>query len=347
MDPFSQGVLGASLPQAVSPARYNRLSVVIGFLAGLLADADILIQSTEDPLIYLEYHRQFTHSLIFIPVGGLILSFLLYFFVKNKISFRRLYIYATLGYGTHGVLDACTTYGTQLLWPFSNVRVAWNYISIIDPLFTLPLALMVLLGFIFRKRGWAIAGLLWAIFYMGLGAIQHQRALEQAHRIASSRGHRPVRVDAKPSFANIILWKTVYETEDYFFVDAVRIFKTGQIFQGERIEKFKLERDFPLLDPESQQAKDIERFRWFSNGYIAVAPERSNVVGDVRYSMIPNEIEPLWGIIINADTPDEHVQFESFRNIEGRHRFLEMLDIEMLGVERFFQKPKVDSKKRN
>ena len=39
----------------------------IGFLSGLAPDLDIFIRSESDPLLFLEFHRQFTHSLIFIP----------------------------------------------------------------------------------------------------------------------------------------------------------------------------------------------------------------------------------------------------------------------------------------
>ncbi|GIS21122.1 MAG: hypothetical protein CM15mP120_30380 [Pseudomonadota bacterium] len=72
------------------------------------------------------------------------------------------------GYATHGLLDACTSYGTQLFWPFSNVRVAWNNSSIVDPLFTLPLVGLVAAAVIFSKRHFAIAAMVWALGYLGL-----------------------------------------------------------------------------------------------------------------------------------------------------------------------------------
>ena len=43
--------------------------------------------------------------------------------------------FSTLGILTHGFLDACTSYGTSLFWPFSSTRVSWNVISIVDPFF--------------------------------------------------------------------------------------------------------------------------------------------------------------------------------------------------------------------
>ena len=121
---------------------------MLGFLSGMAPDLDILIRSSTDPLLSLEYHRQFTHSLIFIPFGGLICALFL-FVVFKKISpfnFKKTWLYCTLGYGTHGLIDACTSYGTLLFWPFSDIRIAWNNISIIDPLFTIPLILLIALA---------------------------------------------------------------------------------------------------------------------------------------------------------------------------------------------------------
>ena len=73
-------------------------------------------------------------------------------FARRHLSFPRTWLYAALGFATHGLLDACTTYGTQLLWPFSDARIAWNVISIIDPLFTVPILLLVVFAAARRWR---------------------------------------------------------------------------------------------------------------------------------------------------------------------------------------------------
>ena len=70
MDPFTQGTLGAALPQATRHRADIGAAGALGFVSGMAADLDVLIRSSSDPLMFLEYHRQFTHSLIFIPVGG-------------------------------------------------------------------------------------------------------------------------------------------------------------------------------------------------------------------------------------------------------------------------------------
>ena len=205
-------------------------------------DLDILIQSTEDPLIYLEYHRQFTHSLIFIPIGALICASLMWLFLKSKLSFKTIYLLSLFGYGSHGLLDSSTSYGTQLFWPFTNYRVAWNNISIIDPIWTFPTLALIILAAVKKKPLFARMGLIWAIGYLLFGGLQSYRARAVGHEIAETRGHTPIHLSAKPSFGNLLLFKVVYETEDRYYVDAIRVGLEKRIFEGESIEKLDIEK---------------------------------------------------------------------------------------------------------
>ncbi|MBI1886767.1 MAG: metal-dependent hydrolase, partial [Nitrosomonadales bacterium] len=163
MDILTHGLLGGTLAQSCSKKEETRTATVTGFLAALLADADALIRSGTDPLLVLEYHRQFTHSLIFIPAGALLVTLLLwpaFKALRYPIAFRRIYLYALLGCATSGLLDACTSYGTHLLWPFTGERIAWSIVPIFDPLFSLLLGAMLLFGLRSRKTLAARIGLL-------------------------------------------------------------------------------------------------------------------------------------------------------------------------------------------
>lgn len=330
MDPVSQGVLGASVPQALSNRQHTVAATLFGAISGMAPDLDSLIRSGTDPLLYLEYHRQFTHSLVFIPVGGLICAVVFYLLLARRwqIGFGLTYLYCVLGYATHGLLDACTSYGTQLLWPFSNERFAWNTISIIDPLFTLPLLALVILGYRRRNPRFAQAALLWIVLYQGSGVVQHQRVKALGYELAAERGHTPVRLDVKPSFANLLLWKVIYEVDAGYFTDAVRAGPKLVVYPGTFIEKFARERDLPWLDPDSQQAKDLERFAWFSKGFLALDPNDPLRVVDMRYSLVPNEGTGMWSIGFTPDAArDAHVTIRPERDVSApkRAKFWAML----------------------
>tara|TARA_Y100001970_G_scaffold270472_1_gene364399 strand:+ start:292 stop:1311 length:1020 start_codon:yes stop_codon:yes gene_type:complete len=316
MDPLSQGTVGAAFAQSTAN-KNNILKIgIIGFLAGLAPDLDILIQSSNDPILFLEFHRQFTHSLFFIPFGSLIVALLAFPLVRSSMNLKTVYLASFLGYATHGLLDACTSYGTQLFWPFSNERVTWNNISIVDPLFTVPTLILVGIAMKTRKRIFSFFAIGWITFYLSLGFVQYERSLSAAIELANSRGHNAERLTLKPSFGNLILWKSIYQHEENFYVDAIRTTQSSTWCLGESIRAFDYQYHLPDLDKESQQKKDIERFRWFSQDYLGYDKEK-NIVTDVRYSMIPNQIAPMWGLIIDGQRGiNEHASWWTSRSLD-------------------------------
>ena len=323
MDPLSQGTLGAIGAQNLGNKSHLRFAGVLGFLAGLSADLDFLIKSDSDPLLALEYHRQFTHSLIFIPFGGLICAIILFYLLSRRwrLGFRTTYVYCTGGYATHALLDACTTYGTQLLWPFSTARIAWNTISIIDPLFTLPLLALIIAAALRKSSALARIALAWVFIYMTFGIVQRERAEHATYALAMERGHKPTRLIAMPTMGNSVVWKTVYEADGEYFVDGLRAGISITRYQGRSVTKYSAARDFPWLHNNSQQAIDVERFRWFTNDYIAAHPDDSSRIIDVRYSMIPTSVDSMWSVQpVKGKTETEHITYLMDRGDLDSHR---------------------------
>lgn len=314
MDPFSQGAVGAIASSTVAGAQKLRAFALLGCIAGMAPDLDILIGSSTDPLLFLEYHRQFTHALVFIPVGAAFVALVMHWPVRNVLRPLESYAACLVGYATHGLLDACTSYGTQLLWPFSDYRVAWNNVSVVDPLFTLPLVAFGVAAVLKRRPVLALIGLAWAVGYLLLGVVQTHRVEGAGTALAAARGHDPNRLTVKTGFGNLLIWKVVYESDGRYYVDAVRAGVEMTVCPGASVPALVLDRDLPWLDAGSVQARDIERFRWFSDDYLALDPARSDRVIDMRYSVVPNQIEALWGVQVSSDAGlDEHVRFVADR----------------------------------
>ncbi len=330
MDPLTQGALGASLSQSFSKKSHVLVVGILGFLSAMTPDLDIFIRSEKDPLLFLEFHRQFTHSLIFIPIGGLLCSIIFYFlFAKYaKLTFKQAYLYCTLGYATHGLLDSCTSYGTQLLWPFTNHRYSWDTVSIIDPILTIPLVILIIIAAVRKNPKFALIGFVWVICYQLIGLYQNHRASDVGWQLATQRGHTPIRLNVKPTLGNLILWRVMYETKEGFYTDGVRIVLDTKIFPGKLTPKLDIKRDFPWLNENSQQAKDLKRFSWFSQGYVSVDPDNPARVIDTRYSLLPNETRGLWSIWITPDTKiDQHAEYKMDRDVTPGKRavFFDML----------------------
>jgi len=328
VDLITQGLLGAATAQAGSNQREARIAAVSGFLAGMLPDADALIRSPDDALLVLEYHRHFTHSILFIPIGALLAALLLWPFMYKKLLFHKLLLYTLLGISLAGFLDACTTYGTHLLWPFSDERIAWSIIAIVDPVFSLLIAIPLFIGIRQCKPALARLALGLASVYLLFALFQSERALNLANDLIAERGHQPERAVVKPTLANLVLWRSVYQADGYIYVDAVRagIFAENKIYIGNSLAL--LTPDNSAIAPaDTRSRNDLNRFASFSDGWLAIHPGQPNVVGDIRYAMLPTSTVPLWGIRLNQRDPDEAPQFVVNRTFTPamRRDFLAML----------------------
>ena len=328
MDLVTQGIVGAAMASSAAPAEEHRRAALIGLGAGLLPDADTLIRSTEDPLLVLEYHRHFTHALVMVPIVALVAAAVFWLIVRRlfdewRVPFGRTYGYALLGTSLAGVLDACTNYGTHLWWPFLDAPVAWSIISILDPAFTLLLAVPLGVGLVRRQRQVVRWGLALAAGYLLLGLVQHQRAEAVAQEWARERGHATARLIVKPTIANLVLWRALTITEDRVFADAVRVgIGSSRTYPGTSA---------PLFDADSVEApaaveRDVQRFVHFADGVVVRHPERPRVIGDARFSMLPTTLTPLWGLAVDpsADPPVRRVTDRSL-SPEEREQFVAML----------------------
>lgn len=321
MDPLTQASIGAAAAALVCRKAETRHALLLGALAGAAPDLDVFIRSESDPLLALEYHRHFTHALLIAPLIGLLVAALFrgLFFWKHY-PYRRLALFGVMGALTHGLIDACTSYGTLLYWPISQHRESWDIISIIDPIFTVPLVLLSLIAFAFRRPRFAQVAVGLCLIYLSLGVYQRGQAAQLAAQIAVERGHVPEELSVRPSLANILLWRIVYRAGDQYYVDAVRTtpFSEPKQYPGSVVNAFTEALAQPTAPEDSVLADDIERFRFFSQGYLYRYPDEADVIGDLRYAMYPDSIEPLWGIRINPSSPQQHVSMEYFRDPSQR-----------------------------
>lgn len=327
MDLITHGLLGATLAATLAPSRQRRLAAGVGFAGGLLADADTLIQSADDVLLVLDYHRHFTHALAFAPIGALLMSALLWFLLRRHLSFAAIYVYSLAGYGLAGLLDACTSYGTHLWLPFSERKVAWNLIAVFDPLFTLLLVVPLIIALRRPRSHAARWGLLCATAYLGIGALQHWRATDALRDVLATRGHGHEVVDVvvKPTMANQVLWRTLYIHDGQLQVDAFHLGWQVRHYAGETAPLLDEATAARLVAGDARRQADLERFRRFSDGFLVADPTRPGFVGDGRYALLPTRIAPLWGLEWSADA--QQATFVTRRELtaEIRAAFIAML----------------------
>ncbi len=324
MDPLSQGVLGAVCASLAAKHRTIRPALFIGAITGMAPDLDVLIRSQMDPLLGLYYHRHFTHALPLVPLFALLCALLLRPAFKQRFSFGLLYLFCLLGWGSHGLLDGCTTYGTFLWWPFSIDRVSWDIHSIVDPFYTFPILLCVYFACRYRtpQAGWLAVA--YSLCFSLYGYWQHGRVEEAVQQLAASRGHMAItQTRAMPTIGNSWLWRTVYAHEDRWYADAIYLLpwqQTARYYAGSSAPQL-LQQDVPSVPADSLLGQDMDIFFRFTQGYTTRLPDENGLtrLSDVRYSFPPQGMQPFWVIAFRPENTQQHVHFQH-PDIRGMER---------------------------
>lgn len=160
MDSLTQALLGAATFAAVKDKDLGSKSLLIGAIAGTIPDLDVLLAPFYNEIEFLSIHRGLSHS-IFVAIGlSVILGEFGHRLSKQEHSRRSWMLAFFLALVTHSLLDCCTSFGTQIFSPFSSQLVAWNFIHVFEPTYTLILAVGLVLLFTVKKKARARQSLL-------------------------------------------------------------------------------------------------------------------------------------------------------------------------------------------
>lgn len=149
MDSISQAALGAAIGEVTLGKKIGpRAGAVIGAIVATIPDLDVILLPFLSPLERLSMHRGYSHSIMFSVLGALLIASILSKVRWTKsVSYIRLAVFSWLCLFTHMLLDAFTSYGTLLYLPWSDERVGFDSVNIVDPLYTLPLIIGIIIGF--------------------------------------------------------------------------------------------------------------------------------------------------------------------------------------------------------
>jgi len=228
MDPLTHALASYTLKRAAFP-RVSRSVTLAILVAGIIADVDIFSRYF-GPSAYLSFDRTFFHSLLAALLIAL-LATLPFFFLKPKNNQTKLAPANVFGASLaaallHLLLDLCQSSGVALLWPFSSLRFALDWLPYLD-LWALGIVLAgVLLPLISglvteeigaRKKGprgrlGASFSLAAVLFYLIARSVLHGNAIATLES-RTYRGESARRVAAFAESNSPFLWRGIVETE--------------------------------------------------------------------------------------------------------------------------------------
>lgn len=321
MDSLTQGALGGLCGELTLRKELGWRGFAWGVFFGTLPDLDILVFPFLEPIERLAWHRGLSHSLLIMVVGSLVFGWwLAWLHRRSDVSFKRAFVFVLITWGSHVLIDCFTTYGTQVYEPFSDRRVAFDNISIIDISFTLPMLLALLVAVFFkrgskRRRWLGYLAALWLVFYTSASFFMKAQAERYFQAQLAERSIVPVRVMTAPTLSNIFLWRMLVESDDEyhigywsFFDDPDRVFHLESVPNGHS----KLEG--------LEAYEEVKELKWFAKDWYMVTdhPDDEDLLLfiDMRFSemCLPSVKSPVFVWSLAEEKGELEFQQVSFRN---------------------------------
>jgi inner membrane protein len=278
MDSLTQIVLGASVAEATLGKKIGNKAIVLGAIAGTIPDLDIVTRFFVDDLTASVMHRGFSHSLIFPFIAAPILAWILKKIYSNysDVSFNDWLKMFFLAIITHPLLDAQTTWGTQLFWPF-EWRVAVENVFIIDPIYTLPfLTFLILTAFqkrlskkrrLYNSLGLILSSayLLITLSFKGIAHYNIAKGLEENNIEYKD-------INTRATYFNSILWSSQIELEDSYIFTYYSLFDKSKPILTKKFPK-----NHNMLQPFIDEKK-IQQLIILSNGHYLMTSENDELI---------------------------------------------------------------------
>lgn len=299
MDSLTQIVLGAACGEIVLGKKIGNRALLFGAIGGTIPDLDVFIGRFlySNEIQAMAFHRGFMHSILFAVLGAFLfgwLSFKIYNTGKRietttKKNWIKLFFWAIL---THPILDCFTPYGTQLFAPFSDYRVAFNNISVADPIYTIPFLLCLIIVMFYnrenqKRKWWLKTGIYISSIYM-IFTIGNKLYIDLVFKESFKKaGISYDRFTAQPTILNNILWYVVAETDKQYHLAFYSLLDKSSL--SEKV--ISVDKNHDLIDMDNLNLKTLS---WFSNGYFNLSKkgetDKYNYV-DLRYPMLNPEDE--------------------------------------------------------
>ena len=286
MDSLTQIVLGAAVGEAVLGKKIGNKAMLYGGIAGTIPDLDVFVSSITDTVTALEIHRGFTHSvlfsILFAPVFGWLVS--RYESYKNVRGWSWLFFW---GFLTHPLLDAFTTWGTQLFWPIGT-RVAFKSIFVIDPLYTVPLIVFLILAMIQKRtskkrRFYNNMGLILSSSYLAITVLLKWITYTKFEDALSQQNITYTQMDTRPAPMNTILWSANVETKDAFLIGSYSLFDSQPIVFNSYPKNHELIADLTANDK-------MRRMINISKGWYSITKKKDDLYfNDLRFGLLSME----------------------------------------------------------
>ena len=285
MDSLTQIVLGAAVGEVVLGRKVGNRAMLYGAIAGTIPDLDVLTRYFMDTVTATEWHRGFSHSIFFSILFAPVFGWLVWRLnSKEDASWKDWSWLMFWGLFTHPILDAFTTWGTQLFWPLKT-RLAFQSVFVIDPLYTVPFIIFLILAMFqnrtaLERKRYVKLGLIISSSYLLLTLVLKGIAFGKFEKALEVQGIAYNQINTRPAPFNTILWMANIETEDAYLMG------NYSFFDSKPIVFTAYPKNHELLG--SLKSKDkIKRLIQITEGWYTISEKKGQLYfNDLRFGLI-------------------------------------------------------------
>jgi inner membrane protein len=286
MDSFTQIVLGIATAELCAGEKLQRKTILYGAILGTIPDLDVLFGQFLNPVDGVAIHRGLSHSLLFFGLLSPILGWFISKIEQEKINFRSATVLVFWCLFTHVLLDMFTSWGTQIFWPLPD-RIALKTIFVIDPLYTFPLLICLIIGlrkptFALRKK-YVLRGIYISSFYLLVTCSLKLYALQQFKNALQEQHISYSDLIVKPTAFNCILWNANVATKEAYLLGDYSLFDSQPI-TFERYEKNNALSQQLTGNPDFETLKKVSE-EWF----IVTKKDNEYYFNDLRFGLLTKD----------------------------------------------------------
>ncbi len=266
MDSLTHIVVGGAIGELTLGKKIGNKAVIIGAIANTIPDLDVFAQMlAKTPDVAIRIHRSYTHALFMHPFMALPFAYLAYKILKKEISYFTWFLFFVFSFFIHVMMDCCTTYGTQLLLPFTNKLISWNNLSVVDPLFTIiPLLFFIAVFFIQKtnnfRRKFAAISLLISLIYLTSSTVNKFNAASVFKNELNNKKIATTNFSTTPTMFTSWLWNMVAYNDTTMYLAEYSVFQ-----KSKHTDIVEFKRNTETLKP-IINTRPVETLLWFSEG---------------------------------------------------------------------------------
>jgi inner membrane protein len=286
MDSFTQIIVGIATVQVVAGRQLGNRTFAYGAILGTIPDLDVVVGLFMNPVSAVAIHRGISHSLFLFVLLSPIFGWAIAKIERGKISFQRATTVAFFGLFTHVVLDAFTSWGTQILWPLPE-RYALKTIFVIDPLYTIPLLISLLYVYKTKnqllRRTYLWRGIAISSAYLLLSCGIKLFALHKFENALQQQNISYAEIIVKPTAFNTILWNANVKTANGYVLGDYSLLDTKPI-------RFKLYKTNKSIEKKISASPEFKKLTEISEGWYIVSKQNNTILfNDLRFGLLNDD----------------------------------------------------------